>query len=511
MSVNTVCFAPLVLTMCVRRLWLMLASVFFLWSLSPVLSQAQSSDLPRIGDAAGVELSPATERRIGQTIMRGLRRDGTIMDDLELIGYLNELAAALVSTPNARAFQFEFFMLNDTSLNAFALPGGFIGVHTGLISAASTESELASVLAHEIGHVTQRHIARMIAQGERSSIVSVAAIFLAMLAASADSGGDAVAGIVALGSTVQAAQMLSFSRDAEREADRIGLEILRDAQFNPRDMVSFFGRLQKASSVYEGDAPSYLRTHPLTTDRMADIQNRVLENRYRQRTDSIEFHLVKEKLALLATKQEALASRKRMLEERIRQRTYLSKTATWYGIALVAVKLEQWQQALTAMANAKQAAGEEFGEKEHPFFTRLQIEIAQERGTTNDAVALSDAAVKQFPGSAALRLARIETQLRAKRYQQAIDQIERDLIAHRSQPKWWQLMGEAYAALGKQGLSHYAIGERYALLGGFSAALTQFQLARKDESIGFYRLSQIDSRIADMRREIVEEKKAIKN
>jgi len=141
----------------------------------------------------------------------------------------------------------------------------------------------------------------MLAKNEQSSILTMAAVFLAILAASSDTNGDAVAGIVALGSSVQAQQMLSFSRDAEREADRVGLEILREAKFNPRDMIAFFGRLQKANSIYESGAPSYLRTHPLTTERMADIQNRVLEQRYRQRVDSLDFRLVKEKLAFMAT------------------------------------------------------------------------------------------------------------------------------------------------------------------------------------------------------------------
>jgi predicted Zn-dependent protease len=472
---------------------------------------AQSSDLPRIGDAAGVELSPETERRIGQAIMRGLRRDGVVLEDLELNSYLNGLASALVETPQARAFQFEFFLLEDSSLNAFALPGGFIGAHTGLVRQASTESELASVLAHEIGHVTQRHIARMLAQNERSSIVSIAAVFLALLAASADSSGDAVAGIVALGSSVQAQQMLSFSRDAEREADRVGLEILRDANFNPRDMVSFFGRLQKSNSIYESGAPSYLRTHPLTTERMADIQNRVLENRYRQRVDSIDFRLAKEKIAFNATADAALSERRQMLLERLDQRTFLSEAATFYGIALVAAKQQQWEKASEALANARKSAQVESNQTDHPFFARLAIDIELQRPELDRAIELADQSIERFPRSVAIRFLRVQALVKAKRYKQAIAQIEEDLLAYRSQPKWWQLMGEAYAATDKIGLSHWATGERYALLGGFSAALTQFQLARKDKSIDFYRLSRIDSRIADMRREILDEKKILEN
>lgn len=468
---------------------------------------AQGSTLPRIGDAAGTELSPATERRIGEAIMRGLRRDRAMIEAPELTEYLNRFAAQLTDTMPARGHRFEFFLLQDDTLNAFALPGGYIGVHSGLLLAASTESELASVLAHEIGHVTQRHVARMLASDQRSSVLSLAAVFLAMLAAS--SSPDAAAGLVALGSSVYEQQMLSFSRDAEREADRIGLEILREAGFSPNDMIAFFARMQQATRIYENGAPTYMRTHPLTSERMADIQNRLLNLRYRQRASSLDFNLVRERLqALGAVNDDMLQALNTRLEARIRERTFLSETATWYGLALVAQQQRRWRDAQANLQKARDAATREDFSATHPMFERLAASIALDAGRLESAASLLESSLVQFPNAAGLLLLRIDLALKARRYEQAVTQIEARLGARAADPLLYERLARAYAGLGREGLSHWATGEQYSLMGGFRSALEQFQLARKDRSIDFYRLSQIDARISEMRRAIEEENAA---
>jgi predicted Zn-dependent protease len=260
-------------------------------AVAPVSSTAQFDNLPKLGAASGDELSAAAERRLGETIMRQIRRDAAYLDDAELVDYLNQLAQPLLAAPAAGGLSFELFAIDDPAINAFALPGGFIGVHVGLLIAAETESEVASVLAHEIGHVTQRHIARMLAQQKQASVVSVAAMALALLAAR--SSPQAAIGGMMLGDQVARQNMLAFSRDAEREADRVGFEILRQSDFDLQGMVSFFNRLQQSSRFYESNAPAYLRTHPVTGERIADLQGRLQNTRYRQRTDSLNFQLLR--------------------------------------------------------------------------------------------------------------------------------------------------------------------------------------------------------------------------
>jgi predicted Zn-dependent protease len=187
---------------------------------APGVSTSQVDRLPDLGAASADELSGAAERRLGESIMRELRSAGMVWDDAEFTDYLNRFAARLTATGPARSQQFEFFVVRDRSINAFALPGGFIGIHTGLIAAAANESELATVMSHEIGHVTQRHISRMLSNQRQASLMALAGLVLAALAARSSS--DAAIGAMALGDTLAMRSMLSFSRDAEREADRVG-------------------------------------------------------------------------------------------------------------------------------------------------------------------------------------------------------------------------------------------------------------------------------------------------
>lgn len=208
-------------------------------------------NLPSLGTVAGADLSLADERALGETLMRQVRADKTYLPDEEIADYLNRLGWRLVAAGRSQPFSFVFFPLRDASLNAFAMPGGFVAVHTGLIVAAKNESELAGVIGHEVGHVTQRHIARMIAGGKDSLAITLGSILLALLAAKAggSSGGDAAMAI-ALGTQGALIQnQLKFSRDAEREADRIGFQTLVNAGFDPHGMENFFARLQKATAT----------------------------------------------------------------------------------------------------------------------------------------------------------------------------------------------------------------------------------------------------------------------
>ena len=181
-------------------------------------ARAQTPDLPSLGDAASDELPPAMERRLGEQIMLQVRRDPAYLADPESTEYLNNLAYRLVAVSPSRSLDFVFFIVRDPMLNAFALPGGFIGVHSGLVVTAQTESELASVLGHEIGHVTQRHIARMIARQKESAAVAIGTLLLAILAARAggSSSGDLAQAAIMGGQAAMIQQQLNFSREAER-------------------------------------------------------------------------------------------------------------------------------------------------------------------------------------------------------------------------------------------------------------------------------------------------------
>ena len=203
-------------------------SLACLLAMSPAIPADQ---LPELGDAASNDLSLATEKRIGQQIMNDIRwRDVSYLDDSEVEEYLNQIGSRLAAASNDPGIGFYFFPVNDTSINAFAMPGGFIGVNTGLLLAAQSESEVAGVIGHEISHVTQRHIARQISLEKQMSVASMVAMAVALLAARSN-GQVASAAMVSAGGVATQAQ-LGYSRDFEREADRSGFDVLRKAGFD---------------------------------------------------------------------------------------------------------------------------------------------------------------------------------------------------------------------------------------------------------------------------------------
>ena len=297
----------------------------------PILFAANgfAAGLPDLGDASQATFSPHQERELGLRIMSEIRADPSYLDDAEVAGYLTNLGSRLLlnSRETRPDQEFEFFAVKDPMINAFALPGGFMGFNTGLILTAQSESELAGVMAHEIAHVTQKHLARMIAGQKYSMLTSLAAVALAVLASRTN---PQAAAAVLIGSQARQIQsQLDFTRDHEKEADRIGLNILISAGLDPRGMSEFFERLQKAGRFRENGAPSYLRTHPITYERIADIDNRTHSLPYRQVPDSLDFLLVRAKLrASLDNPGDAVE----YFDSTLRDKRYSSEAVERYGL-----------------------------------------------------------------------------------------------------------------------------------------------------------------------------------
>jgi len=250
-----------------------------------VQAQAMPSRaLPSLGDPASEDLTVGAERHLGDRIMQELRRDPDVIDDPLLLDYLSNLWSPLVGAARARGeipqdldqqYAWEPFLVRDRSINAFALPGGFVGVHLGLISMTATRDELASVLAHELSHVTQRHIARSIAVNRRQSILGVAAMILGVMAAARSPRADGANAAIMGGQAMMIQGQLNFSRDMEREADRVGFGVLEQAGFAPLGMVAMFERLQQSARLSDSQQYPYLRSHPLTSERIGEARSRL--------------------------------------------------------------------------------------------------------------------------------------------------------------------------------------------------------------------------------------------
>lgn len=244
---------------------------------------AAEVNLPDMGSPADAVLSKSDEAMIGREIMRSIRASGKLVEDPLVNEYINEIGHRVSAQVNEGDHQFTFFVVEDPHINAFALPGGYVGVHTGLLEATRNEDELAGVLAHEIAHVTQRHIARAVHANQRQSILSTAIMLGAILAGAAGAGGDAMQGAIAVAQGTAMQQQINFTRSNEYEADRVGIAALADAGFDPRGMASFFEVISSQSGPSEARVPEFLRTHPVTSARIAEARSRA--RNYPAKTD----------------------------------------------------------------------------------------------------------------------------------------------------------------------------------------------------------------------------------
>jgi len=462
---------------------------------APPLSVAEG--LPDLGEAAQSEFSPAMERRIGESVMLDIRRDPAWLDDPEVNSYLNRLGNRLAAQSEESRQEFEFFSLRDPTLNAFAMPGGFIGVHTGLILAAASESELASVLAHEISHVTQHHLARLVNKSGQGQVTSLLALAVAILAAR--SSPDLAMGAVMAGQGAAIQNQLNYSRDFEREADRFGLGVLERAGFDIRGMSSFFERLQKFGRLYENNAPGYLRTHPLTTERLADMGNRIQSRPYKQVPDSLEFQLVRAKLrAQEGTSRDAVTE----FEARLKDRSFAgSEAAVRYGLA----------QAQLREGNLV-AADRQVGELRRqqavsPMVETLAAQLRLKQGDEAAAVKILRDAQPRFPQERAIAYGLVEALLDARLPQQAIKVTEDELLNYPSDAKMHALQAKTWSMLGKRLQQHRALAESYALQGRMSQAVEQLELAQKAGDGNFYEQSQVDSRLREFKKRVADQAK----
>lgn len=471
--------------------------------------------LPALGEASVDELSPAAEQRLGDQIYQEFLRAGVIHDDPEVTDYLTKQASRLLDAATLLGHSeagrpFQFFVVKDPTLNAFALPGGYIGVHTGLITASPRESEIMSVLAHEIGHVTQRHIARMFGQQRQSSAVMIAAALLAALAAQASP--DAAMGVLSLGQTMAIREQLAFSRDAEREADRVGLQILAASGFDPHGMSSMFERLGQAGRLYDNNAPAYLRTHPLSSERVADMQNRLQTDPQLRLSgrggaggpQSIEFGWHRAKLMALAdTRVDGLRNSRLLFEQALKDPANATpghRAPLYFGLAWAAILQRDFPSAQSHIALAQQEAQQAGVLSEvAPLLMHQQLRLA---------IALNDAAMsekllaeaKSFAHVRAVTRAMIEAQLNFAMPAEPIVTLARNATQKWPQdPQVWALLGRAEAARGHKAAQHAAFAEQYALAGAYAAAVDQLTLARKAGDADFMTLSKIDARLTVMR------------
>jgi predicted Zn-dependent protease len=457
---------------------------------------ASANDLPELGDVSQTVLSPLQEQAIAEQILRDVATSDDVVQDIEITAYLQALGTRLVSNSPDSQLKFNFFVVQDNSINAFAMPGGVVGVHTGLILAANSESELASVLGHEIGHVTQHHLARMLASQKYDTFKNIAGIALALLVARANP--QLASGALTTASAVGVQNQLDYTREHEREADRIGLQILDSAGFDVRAMPAFFTTLQRGTRFAEGGAPSFLRTHPLTSERIADVANRVEQMSYKQVPDSVEFQYVRAKL--LANKGE-VETNIAVFEQNIREHRYTNEAAEHYGLAVAYMRKNSLAQAEKEIAWLRKNA------PQHAMIENLSAHLQVAKNNPQLAAKQYASALKLYPDNRALIYGYAEHFLAIKQADSAIKLVKEKQSLYPNDAYFYEVLAKSYAMQNKVLLGYQAQGEAYFRKYDLARAIEQMELATKANDGDFYQKSIVEARLKELRRMQGDEKK----
>ena len=448
------------------------------------------TELPDFGDVSAATLSPADERRLGEAFMREVRARLALVDDPGVEEYVDSVGRRLAAASDTPGQPFHFFVVAQDDINAFAGPGGYIGINAGLITSTDSEGELASVLAHEMAHVTQRHIARRFERQERSSLPVFAGIVAAVVLGSQSPDlGQAVAA-AALGSAVQ--KTLNFSREAEQEADRVGIQVLDRAGYEPRAMPEFLEKLQSAQR-FARKAPEYLSTHPLTTSRIADLRARAEQSPARGRDDSLRYRLVRAKLEVLSNHDPKHALE--FFEDALKRGEFESLSATAYGLGLALARTGAHDEAREVFARLIERHPEELSIR----IAAAENEIAA--GHESKSIDLYDRAYERHPGSRALVIAFAKALVNSRRSDEALELIDAFSRSTGTDHRLHRLAAEAYAQRGESTRSRFSLAEHYYLVGQLDAAIYQLQLAAQDPDAGYYLLSRVEARLDELEEE----------
>jgi predicted Zn-dependent protease len=455
-----------------------------------IVSAQTPPDLPEIGNPAAALISVNEERQIGEMIVRQLRDQNRVIDDPEVDEYVQSLGMRLASQaadPATRHFQ--YFTVREAGVNAFALPGGFIGLNYGTILASGNESELASVLAHETAHVTQRHIAREINAQSKQGLVTAATVLAAILIGAAAGGsGSAMEGAIAAAQGASIQQQINFTRAQEYEADRVGIGFLASAGFDPQSMANFFEALSRHEGLNGAWVPEMLRDHPVTGNRVAEARARAAQYERRKSPQSVGYALIKERLRVLTTPREELI---RLYSEiGAEHEPALDKN---YGRGLTLMAIGRPADAVKILAPLVE---------HHQGNTLLYGALGQaqmEAQQTGEGLATFDHALALFPRNVPLSIRYAEALMSAGRAAEA-HVLLLDLFNNIDPtPPQIRLTAMAASAAGDAGDAYYYMSEYHISNGDLTLSVQQLQLALTAPNLTVVQKERYQARLDEIR------------
>jgi predicted Zn-dependent protease len=450
-----------------------------------------AEELPDIGTPADTTLTQNDEYQIGLMVVKGLRDAGKILEDPETTEYLQSIGSRLASHAQDGHQRFTFFVVKDPSINAFALPGGFIGVNEGLILATENESELAAVLAHEVAHVTQRHVARSIQASGRSNLVSAAAMLAAILiGATTGMPADVMTGAIAVAQGAAAQQRLNFTRSNEYEADRIGIGTMAASGFDPEAMPAFFDTMGRRAGLQGSQIPELLQSHPVTSARIAESRNRARNYNIPLPPDSVSYGLSRERLRLLSLGSDTDA---RSYYSQYLANVKIQTDATRYGQALSMMQSGAPEEAIPIL----QGLAEKHADVMQ--YRSALGEAQMATGEKQEALSTFSRALALFPRNVPLTVRYAEALMRANQPKQA-HQILLDLFnTVYPTPEQCRLIALAANSAGDVGDAYYYMSEYHVMSGDLMLALNQLQLALAVPNLSEVQRARFQARLDELR------------
>lgn len=449
-------------------------------------------DLPELGDSSSSVISSQEEEKIGREFIRAARDQLAFVNDPELNQYLRYLGNRLLTESGYPPKSFHFYLINDVSLNAFAVPGGHIAVHTGLILTTELESELAAVIAHEIAHITQRHIPRAIARSEQSRTPATAAMIAAILL-----GGQAGAAALLATNAAVLEDQLKYGRTFEREADAIGIITLAKAGFDPRSMPDFFKKMERVTSIYESDVPEFLRSHPLTENRIAESEARAEQYEQANAKSSSEYSHAQAKIRAVYARSPKDAVD--YFAQKLEDNDLSDLNPSRYGYALALNRNRKFSAAKAQISQLIDAKAEYI-----PYRIALGT-IEMDASNFKVAVDTYRAALAIDPEHESLSYYYTDALLKTDHYKEAWTHLKKMVRKQPENPVLYQMLARAAGHSGAIVEAHQALAEFHLLSGNFKEAITQLHIARRNAGSSFYYNASIEARIKEIQRQMPED------
>lgn len=472
---------------------LLLSILVLNWNLGGVY--AADISLPTIGTEASSRLTPEEEIQFGAAFMRSVRLQLPVSNDPEVIDYIWSLGYKLVSNSDFNSRPFHFFVVNEPIINAFAGPGGYIGINSGLILASQDENELAAVIAHEIAHVSQRHLDRAFNAAEKLTLPTAAAIVAAIILGGKDVNLAEAALAATLAANIQS--QLNFTRKNELEADHIGMQILIASHFDPNAMPRFFERLQQQDRLYDDQLPEFLRTHPVTVNRIAESKGRAAQYKGKIQSRNVQYDIIKEKLRVEnSTNPSKLVN---YYEENRKTRMSKKSVPIDYGYALALYNDGQYKHAREVLKSLISH------DKERISYQILLAQIEYADGNSEKSLQLFSDALQLNPGNRAISHYYAETLLLSGHSEQAI-RLLKDQLAERPTPAVYELLAKAEGENNHPGTALRMFAEYYFMYGQIHTAIEQLNLALRQKDISTADANRIEERITELKRIAIMEK-----